>query len=202
MKYYVIYKPFRMLSQFKKEGKFTTLGELFDFPKDVYPVGRLDADSEGLLVLTNDKKLNYLLLDPGHKHKRTYLVQVEGIISDQAILQMQQGVGISVEGKPHHTRKADAEKVNEPDWLPARYPPVRFRKDIPTSFFELTLYEGKNRQVRRMTAAVGYPTLRLIRIAIEDLLIGSMQPGEVKEFTATELYSLLKIKHPAVKTAG
>ena len=192
-RYFVIYKPYRMLSQFKKDGKLPLLGELFNFPKDVYPVGRLDSDSEGLLILTNDKRLNYLLLDPSHKHERTYLVQVEGIVSNEALHILEKGVGISVEGKPHHTKPAKAEKCTEPGWLPARFPPVRFRKEKPTSFLKLTLYEGKNRQVRRMTAAVGFPTLRLVRISIENLRIGNMQPGEVIEFRRNELYKLLKI---------
>lgn len=186
-----------MLSQFVSDGKIPTLAALHSFPKDVYPVGRLDADSEGLLILTNDKKLNHLLLNPGFKHKRTYLVQVEGIISQPALNQLMHGVGISLEGKMYHTKPCMAQKVEEPDWLPARYPPVRFRKEKPTSFFVITLYEGKNRQIRRMTAAVGYPTLRLIRIGIEKIEVGNLQPGQFMEMNEEQIYKLLEIKNPA-----
>ncbi|GAA4828322.1 pseudouridine synthase [Algivirga pacifica] len=190
-KYYIIYKPFGMLPQFKDEAGRPVLGELYDFPKDVYPVGRLDMDSEGLLILTNDTKLNHRLLNPKFKHSKKYLVQVDGAVTPQAIQQLEKGVTISVNKKKHHTLPAKAQILDQDPQLPDRDPPVRFRKNIPTSFITLTLTEGKNRQVRKMTAAVGFPTLRLIRINIEKLRLGNMQPGEVMELSRNQVYKAL-----------
>lgn len=168
-----------MLSQFSREGDHATLADLdFEFPKDVYPVGRLDADSEGLLLLTNDNFFKTRLLDPKQRHFRTYYVQVEGEITPEACAELAAGVTISINGKKHHTLPARAEAILEPA-LPDRNPAVRFRKNIPTSWLALSLHEGKNRQVRRMTAAVGFPTLRLVRWSIDDYELGEMQPGEV-----------------------
>ena len=180
-RYFIIYKPFGMLSQFTKEGDHKTLANLnYSFPKDVYPVGRLDADSEGLLLLTNDKQVNHLLLDPKFKHNRTYLAQVEGTFSEEAKTKLEKGVSISVDGKEYKTLPSKIVLVNEPD-LPERNPPIRFRKNIPATWVEITLHEGKNRQVRKMTATVGYPTLRLVRVGIEKIALRKMIPGEVKE---------------------
>lgn len=192
--YFIIYKPFGMLSQFSPEGNKAVLGQLHAFPKDVYPVGRLDADSEGLLLLTNDKKLNHRLLNPDFKHIRTYWVQVDGAVTEEARRQLEAGVRIKVNKKEYQTLPAKAKLLIPPANLPDRTPPIRFRKDIPTSWVALSLHEGKNRQVRRMTAAVGFPTLRLIRVQIEDLSVPGMQPGEVKELNEHEVYSLLKIR--------
>lgn len=180
-----------MLSQFTHEVNRESLKDLFNFPPDVYPLGRLDADSEGLLILTNDKKLNHLLLNPSFQHKRTYLTQVEGEINPEAIKLLEKGVTISVNGKRYQTLPAKAEIVMQPDWLEERNPPIRYRKSIPTSFVTLTLYEGKNHQVRKMTAAVGFPTLRLMRIAIEDLKLEGLKAGEVKEVRRGELLKAL-----------
>lgn len=193
-RYFLIYKPFGTMSQFSREGDKLTLADLpFDFPKDVYPVGRLDADSEGLLLLTNDSFLNNRLLNPKFKHQRTYFVQVDGQITPEACQKLQSGVTISIDGKPHHTLPAKVQLlVNEP-LFPERHPPVRFRQNIPTSWISLTLHEGKNRQVRRMTAAVGFPTLRLVRWSIEDVKLGSLQPAEVKEVEKEWLFKKLKI---------
>jgi 23S rRNA pseudouridine2457 synthase len=191
-KYYIIYKPFNMLSKFTPEGKLRALRDIeFPFPRDVYPVGRLDSDSEGLLILTNDTALNHKLLHPKHGHERTYLVQVDGIVSEEAAQLLEKGIEISVEGKPHFTKPAKAELIEEPENLPERMPPVRYRKSLPTSWLKLTLTEGKNRQVRRMTAKVGFPTLRLIRISIGNLELGNLQPGQVKEYEGIEIYQLL-----------
>ena len=193
-KYYVVYKPYEMLSQFTKEGAHKTLADLkFNFPKDVYPVGRLDADSEGLLLLTSDKSINHRLLDPKFKHKRTYLAQVEGIFSEEAKAKLEKGVSISVDGKNYKTLPAKITLVDEPD-LPERNPPIRFRKNIPTSWVEICLEEGKNRQVRKMTAAVGFPTLRLVRIRIEKLSAENFLSGELREIKKEEVYSLLSIE--------
>lgn len=181
-----------MLSQFSREGDKPTLADLnYPFAKDVYPVGRLDADSEGLLLLTNDKSLNHRLLDPKFRHLRTYYVQVEGNVTDEAIRHLTAGVTISVDGL-YQTLPARIERLAEPT-LPPRNPPIRFRASIPTSWLAVTLHEGKNRQVRKMTAAVGFPTLRLVRWAIETLTADAMRPAEVREVAASELFAGLQL---------
>jgi len=184
MRYFVFHKPFQVLSQFSPEGEKKTLAAFFPgLPKDVYPVGRLDYDSEGLLVLTNDKSLTHQLLDPAGNHQRTYLVQVEGIPDDRALEQLSAGVRINVNGKSIKTKPAAAVRMDPPD-VAERNPSVRFRKNIPTSWIRLTLTEGKNRQVRRMTAAAGYPTLRLIRYRIGKVTIDGLAPGAYAEYDA------------------
>ncbi|MEY4594980.1 MAG: hypothetical protein RIQ47_1390 [Bacteroidota bacterium] len=181
-RYYCIYKPFGMMSQFSKEGERQTLADLlFQFPKDVYSLGRLDADSEGMLLLTNNRSLNAALLNPSKGHWREYYVQVDGDISDAAILELTKGVEISVDGKKYKTKRCKARKISFPSNLPERVPPVRFRKEIPTSWISVALTEGKNRQVRKMTAAVGFPTLRLIRVGIGELHLPEWRPGAVFE---------------------
>lgn len=170
-------KPFNVLCQFTDEPELKeqrqTLADYIDQP-GFYAAGRLDRDSEGLLVLTNDGKLQQLISNPKTKQPKTYLVQVEGEIDKQAIKQLQTGVKL----KDGMTRPAKARKVNEPKWLWSRNPPVRERKNIPTSWLELTITEGKNRQIRRMTAAVGYPTLRLVRTQIGKWKLGKLALGE------------------------
>ena len=192
MDYYcIIYKPFNVLSQFTSgEGK-PTLKDFFDVPTDVYAVGRLDYDSEGLLILTNDKKLNHQLLNPLFAHEREYWAQVEGEITDEAIHDLQMGVDITVEGKSYRTKKCKATLFKDVPLVPERNPPIRFRKNIATSWVKLILAEGKNRQVRKMTAAVGYPTLRLIRYRIEKCSIESLNPGEMRLLTQGEAYHFL-----------
>ncbi len=181
-KYFFIYKPFGFLSQFSPESDKKTLANLeFSFPKDVYPVGRLDEDSEGLLLLTNDKTVNNKLLNPGFRHDRTYWVQVDGAITKEAILALERGVIIKPKDKDYLTLPAKAMVISEPESLPERNPPVRFRANIPTSWISLTLQEGKNRQVRRMTAKIGYPTLRLIRYAIGQHTIDGLALGTWKQ---------------------
>ena len=179
--YFFFHKPYHVLSQFSAEGDKTTLADFFPgISKNIYPVGRLDFDSEGLLLLTDDKALTHQLLDPSFAHPRTYWVQVEGAITDDAIHELQQGVTISVDGKKYHTKKATA-KILTPEPLVAhRDPPIRFRKNIPTSWIALTLIEGKNRQVRKMTAAIGYPTLRLIRYSLRNVTLDGIAPGTFK----------------------
>ncbi|MDG4813398.1 rRNA large subunit pseudouridine synthase E [Hydrogenovibrio sp. 3SP14C1] len=170
-------KPFNVLCQFTDEPEFKdqrqTLADFIDQP-GFYAAGRLDRDSEGLLLLTNDGKLQQQIANPKHKQPKTYLVQVEGDISKEAIKQLQQGVTL----KDGLTRPAKARKIAEPKWLWPRNPPIRERKNIPTTWVELSITEGKNRQVRRMTAAVGFPTLRLIRTQIGDYQLKNLQPGE------------------------
>lgn len=185
--YYLIHKPYGMLPQFTDELKRPTLSSLYKFPKDVYPVGRLDMDSEGLLLLTNDKRLNNRLLNPKFGHEREYFVQVEGMPYDEKLEPLKQGVTIQGE----KTKPADFRLLGLDIGIPPRVPPIRVRLNIPDYWISLTLTEGKNRQVRKMTAAVGYPTLRLIRVRIENLLIGKMQAGDVKELTGHELTTFL-----------
>ncbi|MCH6233748.1 pseudouridine synthase [Cognataquiflexum rubidum] len=191
-RYFVLYKPFGILSQFS--GDEDTLKKVANFPPDVYPVGRLDKDSEGLLLITDDKPLNHYLLDPKFGHLRSYLAQVEGIPTEDAIRQLQSGTEINVDGKLYQTKKAFAKILTDTPNLPERNPPIRYRKSIPDSWIQLTLTEGKNRQVRKMTAAVGYPTLRLVRWSMENLTIAGFTSGEVREFGKEEIYKLLKIK--------
>jgi 23S rRNA pseudouridine2457 synthase len=192
-RYLILYKPFLMLSQFSPEaGGKPTLADLnFHFPIDVYPVGRLDAESEGLLLLTNNKKLNNLLLEPKHGHERTYIVQVDGAITPEAAEQLEEGMTIRVKDRSHQTRPAKAEIISEPSWVRQRNPPVRFRKHIPTSWLRLTLTEGKNHQVRKMTAQAGFPTLRLIRESMGKLTLNGLIPGAVKDMKMEELFPLL-----------
>lgn len=168
-------KPFNVLCQFTdKEGR-KTLADFIPF-KNVYPAGRLDYDSEGLVVLTDDGKLQYLISEPKNKMPKTYWVQVEGIPDDQALNNLRKGVLL----KDGITKPAKVKLINEPKvW--ERIPPVRFRKNIPTRWLELTITEGRNRQVRRMTAAVGFPTLRLIRYAVGEWNIKNIAIGSYKK---------------------
>lgn len=187
--YFIIYKPFGVLSQFSGEGQ--TLASLFHFPKTVYPVGRLDKDSEGLLLITDDKQLNHHLLNPRFGHQRTYLAQVEGVPEKENLRQLEKGVEINVEGKMYQTKPAIAKVPESIPVLPDRDPPIRYRKNVPDTWLSLTLIEGKNRQVRKMTAAVGFPTLRLVRWSMEKLTIEGFQVGEVRELQQQEVYRAL-----------
>ena len=165
-------KPYGVLSQFTPEGRWRGLKDYIDVP-GVYVAGRLDADSEGLLLLTNDGQLQARISDPRHKMEKTYWVQVEGEPGEAALVALRQGVTLN-DGP---TRPAQAQRMPEPAKLWERDPPVRFRQSIPTSWLELVIREGRNRQVRRMTAAVGFPTLRLIRAAIGPYALDDLAPG-------------------------
>lgn len=198
--YCIIYKPFNVLSQFTSQDGKQALKDFFNVPGDVYAVGRLDYDSEGLLILTNDKRLNHALLDPMHEHEREYWVQVDGSITKEAIELLQRGVSISIDGKKYQTKKCNASIFDAPPAVPERHPPVRFRKSIPTSWIKIQLTEGKNRQVRKMTAAVGFPTVRLIRYRIENCILDSLQPGEMRIFNEKEIYHLLSINKQHAST--
>jgi len=189
--YFIINKPYLTLSQFSKEGEKQTLADFFDVPKDVYPVGRLDYDSEGLLILTNDKQLNHRLLHPSFAHQREYWVQVDGAITSTAIQQLTNGVAINVDGKIHQTKPCHATLMDEPAQVWKREPPIRFRKEIPAPWLQLILTEGKNRQVRKMTAKVGFPTVRLIRYRIEHISLENMQPGDMVELSQKDIYKRL-----------
>ena len=180
--YYLLYKPYGYLCQFTGEADDKLLKDLFNFPKDVYSVGRLDKDSEGLLILTNDNAFKTRTISPNSKIEKTYWVQVDGMITDSAIRKLENGtVVISHKGKKHQVARASCKRINAPD-IPERVPPIRHRASIPTSWIELCITEGKNRQVRKMTAAVGFPTLRLIRYAVDQYTLGELQPGEVTTF--------------------
>lgn len=175
-------KPFGVLSQFTDKGTAgsprPTLSAFIDAP-DVYPAGRLDQDSEGLLLLTDDGRLQARIADPKFKLPKTYLVQVEGAVTDTALDQLRSGVML----KDGMTRLAEAERIDPPDLWP-RDPPVRFRKTVPDGWISLTIPEGRNRQVRRMTAAVGFPTLRLVRWRIGDWSVEGLASGEWCEVQA------------------
>ena len=186
--YFIVNKPYGVLCQFTDSSGRKTLSDIGRFPRNVYPAGRLDFDSEGLVFLTDDGKLKSYLLDPENQHPRTYLVQVENIPDEKSLMSLRNGIKI----KECVTRPADVVLLeNEPNILP-REKPIRYRKNIPTSWLRITLYEGKNRQVRRMTAAVGCPTLRLIRIEIGPLSIGELKPGEFRELKNHEVENLRK----------
>ncbi|MCO6497569.1 MAG: pseudouridine synthase [Chitinophagaceae bacterium] len=194
MRYFKIYKPYRVLTQFTSEGEKKCLKDFFDVPANAYPVGRLDYDSEGLLIITNDKKLNHLLLNPKFNHRREYLAQVEGIPTEEQLKKLAGGVSINVRGEKMRAENCEAEWLRIPPKVPDRNPPIRFRKSVPDSWLRISLTEGKNRQVRKMTAAVGLPTLRLIRTKIESVALGNMQPGDMIELSRQDLYNLLRIK--------
>ena len=202
-RYLVFYKPYDVLSQFSDgphssppnplaNGDVTmpqrlTLKDYIPVT-GVYPVGRLDKDSEGLMLLTNDGWVQHRLSDPRYAHPRTYWVQVERQPSADDLSQLRQGVII----KGYHTRPCDVSLLTEVSSLPERIPPIRHRKTVPTAWLEITLREGKNRQVRRMTAAIGYPTLRLVRVAIAHLHLGTLLPGEWRDITEGERRQLLQ----------
>ena len=195
MKYILFYKPYGVLCQFtdNSDNPRPTLKDYIPIP-DVYSVGRLDRDSEGLLLLTDNGQLNNRLAAPKFAHPRTYYVQVEGIPHESALKGLRQGVTI----KNYRTRPAKVELLPSEPNLPPRIPPIRDRKSIPTSWLEITLTEGKNRQVRRMTAAVSFPTLRLVRISLGTnaykIDISGLNPGDWRELSAAETEHLLSFK--------
>lgn len=186
-RFLLFHKPYDVLSQFSPEpnSQARTLKDYIAVP-DVYPVGRLDRDSEGLMLLTNSGQVQHRLSDPRFQHPRTYWVQVERIPDADALKALAQGVVI----QSYRTRPAQVKLLPDEPALPDRDPPIRFRKNVPTAWLELTLTEGKNRQVRRMTAAVGFPTLRLVRVAIGDLRLQDLAVGQWRELTPAERRSI------------
>lgn len=212
-RYLLFYKPYNVLSQFSDdcldsapgernegnrqgESQAVTAGEplrqtLKDYISvpEVYPVGRLDRDSEGLMLLTNHGRLQHRLTDPRYAHPRTYWVQVERIPGSAALEQLRSGVTI----KNYRTRPAQIRLLDDEPDLPPRQPPIRFRKAVPTAWLEVTITEGRNRQVRRMTAAVGHPTLRLVRVAIAHLRLDGLALGQWRDLTAAEQSKLLRL---------
>ncbi|MEO1394197.1 MAG: pseudouridine synthase [Cyanobacteria bacterium J06634_5] len=188
-RYLLLYKPYDVLSQFTDNAGRPTLKD-FVSVKGVYAVGRLDRDSEGLLLLTDDGPMQHRLSHPKFAHRRQYWAQVERIPDEAALEKLRQGVSI----RNYRTRPAQARAIVDPS-LPPRTPPIRYRKQIPTAWIELTLTEGKNRQVRRMTAAVGFPTLRLVRSALYlpgnlALTLEGLAPGDWRDLTEKEVRSL------------
>lgn len=195
--YYLINKPYGMLSQFTREANHhRVLGDLHDFPSAVYPVGRLDRDSEGLLILTDDKRMNAALLHPRQKHDRTYWVRVEGTPTESALAQLRAGVKIRIKKKVHHCAPVKVRVLAPADTadIPERDPPVRFRISVPDAWLELRLTEGKNRQVRRMCAAVGLPVLRLLRTGIEELKLADLDRKAVRKVEAEWLLPKLRLR--------
>jgi len=191
MEYYLIYKPYQVLSQFTATDGKLCLKDILNVPKDVYPVGRLDYDSEGLLLLTNDASINHQLLHPQFAHARTYWVQLDGAITTEALATLSNGVSISIEGSSYQTKKAILTLLDASLQVPDRMPPIRVRQTIPTSWASIQLTEGKNRQVRKMFAKVGFPVLRLIRAQIGQFFIGQMQPGDCLSLNAEEVQKAL-----------
>jgi 23S rRNA pseudouridine2457 synthase len=188
-RYLILNKPFNVLCQFTAgagagSAERRTLAEYVDVP-DVYAAGRLDFDSEGLVLLTSDGALQHRLTDPKFGHPKTYWAQVEGLATPEALRKLEQGVVI----QDYRTQPAKARLMNPPE-IPGREPPIRYRKEIPTAWLELELKEGRNRQVRRMTAAVGFPTLRLVRWAIGPITLAGLATGAWRDLTQTELAAL------------
>ncbi len=184
----LFYKPYGVLSQFTKDKPDRiTLKDYIPIP-GVYPVGRLDWDSEGLMLLTNNGRLQHLISHPRFEHQRTYWAQVERIPDEQALERLRRGVSI----KNYLTKPAQVKLLSQVPPLPVREPPIRFRLNVPTAWLEMTLTEGKNRQVRRMTASVGFPTLRLVRVNIAHLGLDDLQPGQWRYLKSAEFNLLFQ----------
>lgn len=191
-RYLLFYKPYDVLCQFtdRSDPPRRTLKDYIKVPH-VYSVGRLDRDSEGLLLLTDDGGLKHRLSDPRFGKTRTYWVQVERIPDEPALQQLRDGVEI----RNYRTRPADVRLLDAEPPVGDRHPPIRFRKNVPTSWLEMTLTEGRNRQVRRMTAAVGFPTLRLVRCRLAQLNLDGLEPGQWRDLTAAEVQQLQQYSH-------
>jgi pseudouridine synthase len=189
MRVYRFWKPYGVLTRFTDEEGRPTLADYVHIP-DIYAAGRLDLDSEGLLLLTDSGTLSHRLTDPRFQHPRTYWAQVERIPDAAALQRLRAGVELSEGGRLWRTRPAQVEWLAEPPDLPEREPPIRVRKSIPTAWLQLTITEGRNRQVRRMTAAVGCPTLRLVRWAIGTITLTGLAPGMLLPLTQAEIDAL------------
>ena len=181
------YKPYGVLSCFTDPEGHSTLADFISIP-DVYAAGRLDYDTEGLLVLTSDGALAHRITDPRHKLPKVYLAQVELVPDDAALAALRRGVLL----KGQRTKPAEVELLAEAPNLPPRPVPIRFRKSVPTAWLRVTLYEGQNRQIRRMTASVGHPTLRLVRVAVGPVTLEDLQPGQWRELKGAEVSGLRK----------
>jgi 23S rRNA pseudouridine2457 synthase len=186
--YYLIHKPYKVLTQFTDSEGRQTLSSLVSLDKDVYPVGRLDYDSEGLLLLTNDTRINSALLSPARRHEKEYYVLIEGKPDETFFAQLRKGVMISGQ----KTLPASGRRIELPDWLAHREPPPAIRLNKQYAWISITINEGKNRQVRRMTAKLGCPTLRLIRWRIENITMEGLTAGQYRKLTASEQAELLR----------
>lgn len=183
-----------MLSQFTREGGHLSLADVdFDWPSDVYSVGRLDTDSEGLLLLTNDKRVNSELLSPQNGHPRTYHAQVEGTPEYSDIKVLMSPMDLNIKNRIYKTKSCKASILDPQPEYPERTPPIRVRKSVPDTWISLTLTEGKNRQVRKMTAKAGFPTLRLIRESIGPFKLKGLSSGEVRELSEEEINKLIHL---------
>jgi len=191
-RYLLFYKPYNVLCQFTDNTNSTavrkTLKHYIPIPS-VYPIGRLDRDSEGLVLLSNCGSLQHRLSHPKFKHPRTYWAQVERIPDETTLQQLRQGIII----QNYRTKPARVKHLLEEPSLPPRDPPIRFRKNVPTTWLEIILTEGRNRQVRRMTARIGFPTLRLVRVGIAHLRLEGLNPGQWRDLTSTELQPFLQL---------
>lgn len=189
---FALYKPFGVLSQFTSEDGHPGLLDLgLNLPKNVWPVGRLDRDSEGLLLLTDDSRLKRALTEPVRSHRKTYWVQVEGAPTDDDIEPLRHPMQLRIRKQHTTTKPAEARLLSPPD-LPDRVPPIRTRQSIPTTWLSIALTEGKNRQIRKMTAHVGFPTLRIVRVGVGSLSLGELllAPGECRQLTEEEVLRL------------
>ena len=200
-KYYILNKPFACLSQFtKEESEHPCLADLnLGLARDVYPIGRLDAESEGLLLLSNDKYLVNKLLEPKHEHKRTYYAQVEGAPTPENLKTLETGIDLNIRGKIFTTLPAKLQILEQVD-IPDRNPPIRVRKEIPDTWVEISLTEGKYHQVRKMFASIGFPVLRLIRVSIENIKLGNLKEGQLLEINPFVAYRKLNIKPRTSRT--
>ncbi len=195
-RYFIINKPYKMVSQFVSPDKVNLLGDLdFDFPEGTHAIGRLDNNSEGLLLLTTNKRVTKLLFESDTPHKRTYLVQVEKVVNEERLRQLQTGISIRVKGGGYYTTTpCEVEIVQKPIDLPPRG--HAFREDLPQTWLLITLTEGKYHQIRKMVSSVYHHCKRLIRVSIEDLELGDLQPGCVREVEEEEFFKKLKIDYP------
>jgi 23S rRNA pseudouridine2457 synthase len=184
--YILFYKPYGVLSQFTKEHGHQALCDYGPFPKNIYPAGRLDVDSEGLLLLTNDNTTKHFFTSPAFEHPKTYLVQVEGIPQTSDLSKLEKGV--LIDGK--RTRPSTVRLLEQEPMVPPRSIPIRFRKSIPTSWIEIIIHEGRNRQIRKMTASIGFPTLRILRTAITYLTLNGLKPGDHRQLSTDEIAEL------------
>ncbi len=196
-RYFLLNKPYNVICQFTPDVKGQiTLADLYDFPKEVYPVGRLDLDSEGLLILTDDRSLSHRLLNPAFQHERVYWAQVEGCPADADLEKFSLGVQFNLDKNLFTALPARARLLTPEPAVWPRDPPIRTRRVKPVSWIEISLMEGKNRQVRKMCAAVGFPVLRLVRSQIENLCLDDLLSGTVKELSGALIYEKLRIEAP------
>lgn len=193
MQYWMVYKPYKMLSQFAAIKKKRTLADLpFNFPEGTHAVGRLDDNTEGLLILTNDKSITAKLMHPDQAHERKYWVQVHGKVGEETLIKLENGIDIILEGQIYHTLPCKAKIIETPSHIPPRAHPVGTH--FATTWIELILTEGKFHQIRKMCAGIGHQTMRLIRVSIEDLKITELIPGHIEEIKKEDFFQKLKIQ--------